>query len=908
MISQPTISDELKILPGKSAVDGYLPLWMHLMDTAGIMELLMEHWVSPSIINTITTTIPDVDLVKTAKFLGATHDIGKATPTFINRIFNALPDDVKEQLIDYDIGSTTILNGSLTPHALASEYILLNAGCNEGISSIIGAHHGVPRAAGMDKEYYANNPTHFYQSKNLKYDYRKTQNEIIQLALKISGHESIEKLPKINPSLQFLISGLLIVADWIASNSYYFPLIANVESSTMLYPQRIQQAWDKLQLPPFWESACFAMDVENFQTRFGFLPNAMQSQVVDIVQSCAGPGLFILEAQMGTGKTEAALAMAEILGSTMGYGGVFMGLPTQATANGIFPSLKTWGMSQSQETQNSIRLAHGMAELNDDYSEIFNVKKNDLPEFDETNGLVAHDWLAGKKQALLSNFVIGTIDQLLMVALKQRHAMLRHIGIAGKVVIIDECHAYDVYMSQYLLRTLAWLGEYGASVIVLSATLPAGRRAELVEAYLRKDLRNIESGNFKDDWKTNRNYPLFTWTDGNSVFQEELTSTAKETTVLLQPLTENELLQTLSKSMENGGCAGVIVNTVKRAQTMAQLLRAELDCEVILMHASYVATHRGDIEKKILQRVGKYSTPDERNKLIVVGTQVLEQSLDIDFDVLITDLCPIDLLIQRIGRLHRHQRTRPIALQAPICYIINMSEKLDAGSVAVYGEWILRRTYMVLPKKLKLPNDISPLINRVYDENDDLDMHEDMMTEMNIKHTETTKTMERMAQNHRLTAPPKKKKSSPKTISGWLDAQLTEEYAERSVRYGDVAIEVIVLRKREQYTVSSILNPEEMWALTSLPSDGECKQIAREVLRLPSVFSKAWIVNQVVEQLDAETKLYFKEWQQSRWLRGKLFLLLNEDNKAQLAKYSLTYDNDLGLIFEEQGDKNATRV
>ena len=221
--------------------------------------------------------------------------------------------------------------------------------------------------------------------------------------------------------------------------------------------------------------------------RFGFAPNAVQRAVLEAVDTAAEPGILILEAQMGVGKTEAALAAAEIMANRFGLGGVFFGLPTQATANGIFPRLLGWADTQSEETlPQAIKLAHGMAELNESYLRLQGRGVQLEEDAQEEHQVQVHQWFRGNKQALLANFVIGTVDQLLLAALAQKHVMLRHLGLAGKVVIIDECHAYDTYMNCYLDRALEWLGWYKVPVILLSATLPARRRTELVEAYQQK--------------------------------------------------------------------------------------------------------------------------------------------------------------------------------------------------------------------------------------------------------------------------------------------------------------------------------------------------------------------------------------------------------------------------------------
>lgn len=366
------------------------------------------------------------------------------------------------------------------------------------------------------------------------------------------GFDDTTELYDLDPQEEVLLTGLLIMADWIASNTEYFPLIPVEELGSMQdYPARVDRAWEKLALPFPWEAQPGIADPQEFAVRFGFAPNAVQRAVLEAADTAAEPGILILEAQMGVGKTEAALAAAEIMASRFGLGGVFFGLPTQATANGIFPRLLGWADTQSEKTlPQAIKLAHGMAELNENYLRLQGRGVQLEEDAQEEHRVQVHQWFRGNKQVLLANFVIGTVDQLLLAALAQKHVMLRHLGLAGKVVIIDECHAYDTYMNCYLDRTLEWLGWYKVPVILLSATLPARRRTELVEAYQQKKAAPDAP------WKTSCGYPLLTWTDGAEVKQTAIPSDAPGQTVQLTTLTEPELPALLRRKLVEGGLRG----------------------------------------------------------------------------------------------------------------------------------------------------------------------------------------------------------------------------------------------------------------------------------------------------------------------------------------------------------------
>ena len=291
-------------------------------------------------------------------------------------------------------------------------------------------------------------------------------------ALKLAGAQAVSDLPVLTLEAQVLLSGLLIVADWIASNTTFFPLIPLEEyGDENVYPERIETGWKRVAFPDGWHSDVAWMDEEEFRDRFGFDPNEVQNSMLEAVNNAKDPGIFILEAQMGIGKTEAALGAAEILAHRQKEGGIFYGLPTQATSNGLFGRLYQWGAKVSEETVNAIRLAHSSSEFHEEYHQLMMRGRAYVDDDGQDgSGLEVNPWFQGNKRALLADFVIGTVDQFLMASLRRKHFMLRHVGLAGKVVIIDECHAYDTYMNQYLERSLQWMAAYHVPVILL---LPA---------------------------------------------------------------------------------------------------------------------------------------------------------------------------------------------------------------------------------------------------------------------------------------------------------------------------------------------------------------------------------------------------------------------------------------------------
>lgn len=545
-------------IPGKTDTRGnHLPLWMHLEDTAGVMEYLIEHRISDSVFR--ACGLEKDEFRKVCIFLAMVHDIGKCTPLFASKIcpYIARGTESVGKVLEIVPPLFSFPHANRSPHARASEALLEDFGCPNGIFSVVGAHHGKPTSeADRDEQLTAYKSNYYAGDRDL---WNALQTLVLENALGKAGYSSVGELPVLTNCAQMLLCGIVIQADWIASNQTYFSLLSADENPTPdVYPNRIALACSALALPDTWQCDRAGEDPALlFEDRFGFTPNAVQECVTQTVNAMSDPGLVIIEAQMGVGKTEAAMAAAEMLCARTGCGGIFFGLPTQATSNGIFPRIAAWAESVSQNSRHAIRLVHGMAELNDNYR-TYAADNSSEKVIDQS--LVAHSWFSGKKQALLADFVIGTVDTALMAALSQKHVMLRHLGLCGKTVVIDECHAYDAYMSRFIDRLLTWLGAYGVPVILLSATLPPNRKREMLRAY---------TGNKKLPLPGVSGYPLITWTEAGKASAAPVNGSFKQRAVALRRLPSDALADDIEEKLRNGGCAGIIVNTVKRAQAIA---------------------------------------------------------------------------------------------------------------------------------------------------------------------------------------------------------------------------------------------------------------------------------------------------------------------------------------------------
>lgn len=895
----------------------WLPLYIHLEDTRNIIGLLWNHWLSPgqrNFLQEATELDSEEEVLKLVRFVGASHDIAKATPAFQMMKGFRNSRELDEILLEKLRGEGLLTENSIGPlnpekshHSLAGYLLLKEFGVQEDISCIIGAHHGRLLVSSLDRDQLKSYPTNYFleqdQDNHVRKRWEEEQKKIFIWALESSGYETVGDLPEITQAGQVLLSGLLIMADWIASNEDYFPLIDIEEENVQNKEKRLQYGWEEWHKSDPWEPD-YILGSELYKARFDFdSPRNMQKVFAETVDDIEDPGIIILEAPMGLGKTEAALVGAEILARNMGRSGVFFGLPTQATSDGMFPRIESWLETIVAETHEDlpIRLEHGKSALNENFRSL--AKNVDIDASDKSweGSVIVNEWFSGRKTSSLDDFVVGTVDHFLLNALKQKHLALRHLGFSKKVVIIDEVHAYDAYMSQYLNQSLRWMGAYGVPVIILSATLSSEKREEMVEQYLRgKNLKKKEMV-FPDEGLRTTAYPLITYNDGVEIKQE--TNFEKEASVEISvvDLSEENLEDLILTSVEEGANVGFVVNTVKRAQEMGTVFKELLgDEKVEILHSSFISTHRIKKERELLSEMGKNGKRPYGK--LYIGTQVIEQSLDIDFDLMISDLAPMDLLIQRIGRLHRHEETlRPKNYKKPKFFVLGLSEDLDfnEGSEAVYGGYLLSRTQFFLSDKIILPDDISRLVQKVYGE-EEIKLKDELQTKylkMKSEHEREIEDKKHRANGFKLEKPSyKNRRGKSESLVNWLERSTNFESEERAfaqVRDIDETIEVIALKKIG--SGYGIFGTKE--DLSSQIRDRNIAQlIAKENLRLPIKFG----LDEIIKELEKRNLEKLLEWQETSWLKGSLGVVFDESNEYELENYKLIYSEELGLVVERK--------
>lgn len=892
---------------GKSENGKYLPLWMHMTDTAGAVDYLMNQRLTKSQLRILEEGMDEKQKTKlwpAVRVLGFLHDLGKMASVFQVMIQRTIPVSYSFPLPMET--SVVASSNDIRNHATLGMIIALKEGFPEGYAAIIGAHHGRfqadvrPEKLIKELSNIVNYPFVYGNSTGVPL-YQTAWQDIVKAVLVFNGFEDLTELPSFSLPAQMILSGLLIAADWIASNQSYFPLIEVSDSGCVNdYPNRWEAAFEKVDFSKPWHSEKGSMSLQEFEQAFHFTPTAMQKKVLDVMSGTDDPGILIVEAPMGNGKTEAALAAAEIMAARSGSGGVYFGQPTQATANGLFTRFASWSADHSSNERHSIRLAHGMANLNQDYADLpMSTAHVDDDDPDSTGSLFIQDWMQNPKTGLLSDFVIGTVDQGLMAALNHRHVMLRHLGLTSKVVILDEVHAYDAYMGVFFNGLLRWLGYYRVPVILLSATLPAYKKNEMLNAYMSGVQRlNSEDAEVKLD--RTYTYPLITWSDGFQVNETGVDQPTTEVSVnmIAQPVQSkeqelNKIEEILDLKLADGGCAGVILNTVSKAQQVSEYLKNRFpEKRILTFHSRYTAGDRAKIEKSVLNAVGKYSDSKDRNNLIVVGTQVLEQSLDIDFDCMITELAPIDLLLQRAGRLHRHKRPqRPENLRTPELYIITSDEQIIAAHPGVYDPYYLTRSLRSLHTPVRLPCEIPVLVSSVYDETGESSSFDESLRKAKEQRVKTLQDRAEVGQLKAIRFGRRAMKSI--NAIGKLNMVTDEETAIHSVRDIDPSLSVLLLKRIGNGMFESADQADRIYNSHKKLTVSEIRKLleSRINLPMPNENRRKQIENELIIAAENE----FSLWQAQPLLKNILFMILDDKNDVVCGSQAFHYSHEFGL-------------
>ena len=697
--------------------DRWHPLILHMLDVAASAEALLHR--EPESTRSRMGAILGLpwELARPwLLFLVACHDLGKACPGFQCKWQN---------LSGLDAGRSpnTDIN-----HAFVSQIELGSWLIDQGwpdqlaelVADAVGCHHGERAAPSILNHLMGD------RRATGKPGWRDVRHGLIENLLDVLKPTTSPTKETLSGPDFMLLSGLTSFADWIGSNEEEFPFGRPADCSDLnaWFESRRTRAERALNAMGWEHRTPLTQEPKSFTDVFGFAPRPLQQTVAEALTELEAPAILLLEAPMGEGKTEAAFFAHLELQRRFGHRGLYVALPTKATGNAMFTRTLKFLRDQGIKRNLDIQLVHGGALLNNAFQDL---KVSGI--WDEKEGQVrAGEWFTNKKRALLSEYGVGTIDQALLPILPVRHNFVRLWGLANRVVVFDEIHAYDAYTGTLLIHLLRWLLALGTSVVLLSATLPPSIRRKLATVVTTTWLeQEVE-------------YPrLSVFQHGEKVRQKHFQADpARRQTVRLQilPPTLPEMRVALEAHLTMGGMGLVLLNTVQRAQDLYRLFpdgepvrrgdqhvgkRLVDGTEVFLFHARFPADMRQQREQQALEAFGV--STHRTGRKILIATQVAEQSLDLDFDVIATDLAPIDLVLQRAGRLWRHARSvrpmvEPFLLVAGLAGDAPPSFGKPLWWGKVYSEDILLRTWNLLRGKQQftLPDEIDALVQAVYEE------------------------------------------------------------------------------------------------------------------------------------------------------------------------------------------------
>ncbi len=665
--------------------------------------------------------------------LAALHDIGKASPAFQRKWPDGAPPEALQRPVpDIPHGtiSAMILKDWLRERGMHSREA-------ETLAHAVGVHHGVTLPPGLSTTFGLDS------SGVGSAPWEGWRNELIEAVVEAFG-----PLPELTSHKGYRRSsswgfqaGLTSVADWIGSGLPFAPEVSDRtaymaarETDVALRLEEIQwprdgQWWVEPSSPEMFESW--------FQgTRAGEDPRPLQIAVQEaLVQSRGEQFLLVIEAPMGEGKTEAAFFAAVRAATARG---LYIGLPTHATSDALHSRLTAFVEKHASRTVH-IALAHGaaraLAALGGVTASVVLAPKVDLAldPVDEEGAEAAATqalWLTTGRRELLAELGVGTVDQALLAVLSTKHHFVKLWALAGKVVVLDEVHAYDRYTFGLLEELVEWLASMGSTVIVMSATLPQGTRTALVEAFQR----GTESEVLPPDSAL---YPRLTLVTRDLLLTVPFAASRDSRMgIAAAPYPIEDLGHFVLALQAGGGAVGVIVNTVSRAQELYEFCRAA-GAEPLLLHAQMPLGERQNREAELIERYG-VGSKGQRDGL-VIATQVMEQSLDVDFDVLVSDMAPVDLLLQRAGRMHRHLRGGNRGPHnSAVLYIAGFGDleygpHLDAME-GIYDSYIMWRSWAALTMKpeLRLPDDIDSLVQQVYDLDSSADLPPSVSVDMPV--------------------------------------------------------------------------------------------------------------------------------------------------------------------------------
>lgn len=657
---------------------------------------LIAGWVLRRLIDLLRLKDREMLVPDNLAVLAGLHDIGKINPLFLGKMLRSLPPVDPEVKFWAEV-SQTCTNVPEVPHAHVGAVVVKALTKDRGCAYVVGAHHGWPDKARMESQ-----ASPAFGGMEWVAPREALCREIMN-ALHADAFPTLSKIQALQTVQKDVWTGLVVVSDWIASQQ----------------AEAIPEGTEREVAENLVARAGFA-EIEpregvDFNGIFHFSARPEQQAFMSLY---SGPGVYVLEAPTGCGKTEAALGLAFEAIRRGDAGGIYFALPTQLTSNKVHDRVDSAVQAFLRTPAGGVQLIHGGARL--------------LKAQMGKEAAPGESWFSSNRQALLAPFGVGTVDQMLLGLLKsQKFASVRAVAQLGKVLILDEIHSYDAYTSTLIHELIEHVEALHGVVIILSATLTDAARAKLLGV--------------KDEQIVKTQSPiLLTAKQGDTIKTQALEASAGshkriELKLLKGEEAEEKAYRAALQKAMSGQQVLWIENTVSAAQAAAKRFQ---DAGVVsgLLHSRFRPVDRERLEKEWTGIYGRGGDARRREcGRVLVGTQVLEQSLDIDADFLVTRLAPTDLLIQRFGRLWRHpDRVRPIGCSSPQAWIVAAPEQgshteegssLENGfglSGKVYSPpYILFRTLEVLERRLEqgaevdMPEEVRQLLEETYAEREE---------------------------------------------------------------------------------------------------------------------------------------------------------------------------------------------
>lgn len=746
-------SHALSCIWGKSDHLPYpYPLACHLLDTAAVALHLWDSLLTIEQRAGISAEfgVPEDEARGMVAFWAALHDLGKCCPCFQGQPSGPQPPFLNKSEFS---GPSGWMHEGVVRHERVTHLVLpallaefgYDAVSRPGrsvahqVAQILGGHHGAYGPM-LDRMTMAE-PLRAEPRVGTAEGWVQQRAALVDLVHEACGRPAAPTRTA-STGTAVTVTGLVVLADWLASKLSWVKerlkqwrtagedWYAHFRRAQEAAPQAVGRA--QLSAPVWRPAATFAEAFPAIAT-----PHPLQADLGSrLPELVSGVGLLLVTAQTGDGKTESGLFGARVLGAASGRAGLAVLLPTMATTEAMWERVRGY-VARNAAEDTPVALLHGLADLNSAYTG----ESHDVVLGDGCVDTSAGEFVRGKHLGLTAGAAVGTWDQAAMAALPVRFNVLRWLGLSGKTLIIDEAHAYDAYGHALTVRLLEWLGHLGVPVVLLSATLSGSLARRLVNAY-RSGAGHPEPST------TVPAYPGWLFADaasGKATTSPTLTSSrahglavdlheAPHTHDASKPGRARQLQAELAPLYEAGkdpGAVLVVCNTVPDAQQTYRQLTQRAGSRrprVLLLHARMPEWRREEITATVLQLLGP-KAQRSKEPLVVVSTQVAEQSLDVDFDLIVSDLAPLAQLLQRAGRGHRHalgaRGHRPSWAPEPRLAVLSPTGQLPPPAWgSVYDAALLRRTRDELAnyagRSIAVPGEVAGLIDTVYAELNEL--------------------------------------------------------------------------------------------------------------------------------------------------------------------------------------------